>query len=246
VTDAKLVADLCGAAGLRHQDPWVRLRVAEALGRMPGPLDGDLLAKAFLACEPSAVELRRMLLWTVERQAKRRGIGGNSAKVYAAGDRIAGSRLDAELRAAALQAMVALDATAAQPTVLAWLEERDRAVRCGAMRALGDWRRDCASSIRARPRRPGDVRARAGDREPRPLASRAAMIALARQLGAEKRERPQVHDPRVPARSVRARARVRAGRVAALGRDDPGSARDRRGPGRAHDDAAGTKARSRA
>lgn len=190
VKDAKLVADLCGAIGLRHQDAWVRLRVAEALGRMPGPLEGDLLARAFLACEPSAVELRRMLLWSVERQARRRGIAGNSAKVYAAADRVAGSRLDAELRAAALQAMVALDGTAAQPTVLAWLGERDRALRCGAMRALAELAEGlCLEHSRAGLDDPEtNVRAQAIENLGR-LASRAAMIALARQLGVEKRER---------------------------------------------------------
>src|SRR5262245_12637333 len=47
--DPKLVADLFGPAGLGHRDAWVRLRVAEALGRMAGPIEGDVLARAFLS-----------------------------------------------------------------------------------------------------------------------------------------------------------------------------------------------------
>ena len=190
VADPKLVADLLGPAGLGHKDAWVRLRVAEALGRMPGPLDADRLARAFLAADPGAIELRRTLLWTVERQAKRRKIAGDAARVYAAAERIAGSRQDSELRGAALQAMVALDGTAARATIVEWLGERDRALRCAAMRAVATF----GEQERLDRSRVGlddpetNVRAQAIENLAK-LASRASMLALANQLGVEKRER---------------------------------------------------------
>ena len=190
VADAKLVVELFGAAGLGHKDAWVRLRVAEALGRMPGPLDADRLARAFLAVEPSATELRRTLLWTVERQAKRQKIAGDSGKVFAAAERIAGSRQDPELRGAALQAMVALDGAGAHATLVEWLGERDRALRCAAMRAVATCgEQECLDRSRAGLDDPEtNVRAQAIENLAK-LASRASMLALANQLGVEKRER---------------------------------------------------------
>ncbi len=199
VDDPKLVAELLGPAGLGHKDAWVRLRVAEALGRMPGPLEADRLARTFLAADanapsassvPNAIELRRTLLWTVERQANRQKVAGNGAKLYAAAERIAGSRQDSELRGAALQAMVALDGTAAHARILEWLGERDRALRCAAMRAvatLGE--QECLDRSRAGLDDPEtNVRAQAIENLAK-LASRASMLALANQLGVEKRER---------------------------------------------------------
>jgi hypothetical protein len=195
---------------------------------VPGPLDGTCSQRD--PRQRAKVERRQRTdpdrgRAGRERQARRRGIAGNSAKVYAAAERVAGSRLDAELRAAALQAMVALDGTAAQPTVLAWLGERDRALRCGAMRALAELAEglclehsragldDPETNVRAQAIEPGPVEPRGDDR---------AREAARRRAGT-----PEVHDPRLPARSLGSRARVRAGCLAALGRDDPGPARDR-------------------
>jgi HEAT repeat protein len=190
VADPKLVADLLGPAGLGHKDAWVRLRIAEAVGRVPCPLDAERLARAFLAADPNAVEFRRTLLWTVERQAQRQKIAGDPAKLFAAADRIAGSRQDPELRGAALQAMVALDGAAAHATIVEWLAERDRALRCAAMRAvatLGE--QECLDRSRAGlDDAETSVRAQAIENLAK-LASRASMLALANQLGVEKRER---------------------------------------------------------
>lgn len=67
VSDAEIVEDLLlGKQGLRSKEPWVRLRVAEALGRAPSTVEAGPLAKA-LSDKDAAV--RRAVCWTVERRA---------------------------------------------------------------------------------------------------------------------------------------------------------------------------------
>jgi len=186
-TDARLVNDLFGSAGIRARDPWVRLRVAEALGRVQLEIGSEAMARALAGSEPGEVELRRMLLWTIERLAKAGRLGGDRTKAYRAAERIAVARTDAELRGAALQTLSILDPLAAHDLVLEALAHGDGALRCAALLAVSRLtEQECLSrSERALDDPETRVRAQAIENL-EGLASRAANLALIRRMEIEK------------------------------------------------------------
>jgi len=188
--DPKLARDLFGAPGLRARDAWVRLRVAEALGRMAVEIDGELLARALASVEPKESDLRRMLLWSIERLARGKRIAGDRAKPYRAAEAIATSHADPEVRGAALQAIAALDPIAAHPAVIEACAGRDAPLRIAALLAIAEFpEQECLTSSQkaledAEPR----VRAQAIENLEK-LGSRAAILALVHQMEIETRER---------------------------------------------------------
>lgn len=187
LTEAPLVLELYGRLGLRHKEPFVRTRVAEAFGRMTGPLDGAVLAKALDVRE---VETAHMLLWTIERALAEKRPLGDLARVTKEIEDVASSRCDAELRGRALIVLERLDHFRALPLVDDAVKERDPRLRCAALAAVSGFNEvqrfdravlalsDAEPSVRA-----------AAIANLEAIASRPAIVALAHHLGIEKRER---------------------------------------------------------
>jgi HEAT repeat protein len=190
ITDAKLVGELLGGAGLRARDSWVRLRAAEVVGRLRIPLDAELLVRALASAEPNEVELRRMLLWSVERLAAAKRVEGDRTKAYRAAEAIASSRAEPELRGAALEAASALDALEAHAIVVQSLADRSEALRCAALLAVSGYtEQECLTlSERALDDPEPCVRIQAIENLEK-LSSRASILALVRRMELEKRER---------------------------------------------------------
>ncbi|MDF1800312.1 MAG: hypothetical protein P1V81_14130 [Planctomycetota bacterium] len=65
VTDEKVLKVLFGKGGLKHSDQLVRTRVAELMGRRKA-VEAELMGKALKERDP---EVRRLLLWSIERLA---------------------------------------------------------------------------------------------------------------------------------------------------------------------------------
>jgi HEAT repeat protein len=190
IADSKLLAELAGGAGLRARDPGVRLRAAEVFGRLKLALDGELLARALASTDPNEPDVRRMLLWSVERLAAAKRVEGDRTKAYKAAESIAGSRAEPELRGAALEAASALDALEAHALVLQSLADRSEALRCAALLAVSGYaEQECLTlSERALDDPEPCVRMQAIENLEK-LSSRAAILALVRRMELEKRER---------------------------------------------------------
>jgi HEAT repeat protein len=190
LADRDLAAELLGPAGLRASDDWVRLRVAEAFGRMPIEVDAEALARGIVHGDPRAAETDRAILWSIERLARVKRLAGDALKAYRAAERIARSRGEAGMRGAALQAMNAIDPLEARATVAEWLEEKDGALRCAALLAVSTWtEQECLSTTERLIDDP-DARVRAQAIENlEAQSSRAAMLALVRRMEIEPRGR---------------------------------------------------------
>jgi HEAT repeat protein len=190
VADPKLARELLGAAGIRARDPWVRLRVAEAIGRMRLAFDGAELARALLSCDAKEIDLRRTLLWSVERLAIARLVEGDRARIVREAESILDSRADAELRGAALQALAAVDLLEAQPRIVERLSDRDGALRCAALLAAARLTEAECQSLSERGLEDAEPRVRAQAIENlEKLASRAAILALVHRIEIEKSQR---------------------------------------------------------
>lgn len=120
-----LIKELFGSAGLGSRDPWVRLRVAEAFGRMPLDLDAN---KFLPSGTRGDLEVSRALLWSLERRAQAGRLGEPPLGLARKVEKLVRGNADAELRADALATLAALDADAARP----YLErfEDDKHPRC--------------------------------------------------------------------------------------------------------------------
>ena len=190
ITDSKLAADLLGPSGLRANDDWVRLRVAEAFGRMPIEIDAEALARGLVHGDAREGETNRAILWSMERLARAKRLGGDASKAYRAAERLARSRGDPELRGAALLAMNAIDPLEAHAAVAEWLEEGDGALRCAALVAVATWTEQECLKTSERLLDDPDPRVRAQAIENlEAQSSRAAMLALVHRMGIEPRGR---------------------------------------------------------
>ena len=185
--DEKLVRELCGKLGLGSKSERVRVRVAEALGRASGAIDGELLARQLSS---SGGEVTRRLLWSIERLAAGGKLGGELARVITAVANIESSRKDIELSCAALMALVELDAPNLRTQVLSALNDRVAARRIAGLRAAHQ---------AELPERLDWARKACGDDDPsvrvqafeclEALRTRAALLALVAQLEREPRLR---------------------------------------------------------
>jgi HEAT repeat protein len=187
VDEPKLLADLYGRAGLSAQSPWVRLRVAEAFGRMSIEADGQALMRA---ASPADVELARTLLWSIERLASARKLGGDRAKLVHSLESLCQSKYDAGLRGAALQALCAIDPPTARPIAREALLERDPVLRCAGLRVSQTWTEvECTACARQSLADPEPaVRAQAIENLER-LSSKAAILTLIEHMQLEARRR---------------------------------------------------------
>ncbi|QDV06365.1 hypothetical protein Poly30_18740 [Planctomycetes bacterium Poly30] len=98
--------ELFGPRGLRSRDTLVRLRVAEAFGRMEGPIDGEDLVDRVDRREG---EVARALLWSIERLAAAGRLEGDPTKLAKDLSALLSRRVGDPIRAAAIQAIVRLD-----------------------------------------------------------------------------------------------------------------------------------------
>ena len=142
---------LMGRDGLHSGNDLVRRRVARALGRMSGPLDGERLVAALDPRDPPGA---RAICRTLERAAhehreqgnREQGdrqqeerlpeerLRGNRARMVRGLVRLLGSRMPQDLAADALAAIVALDPASGRREVEESLEDRRPRVRAAAVR----------------------------------------------------------------------------------------------------------------
>jgi HEAT repeat protein len=187
IRDKKLAAELLGSGGLTSQKTEARARVAEALGRMRVELDGAALARS-VAC--SEAELSRVVLWSIERLAAAKKLGGEHENIVQALVRIGGARCDAGMRGAALQALTVVDAPSARPLVQVALLEKDPVLRCAGLLATRAWTEvECTSAAETLLVDPDPaVRAQAIENLEH-LSSKPAILLLIHHMDVEKRER---------------------------------------------------------
>lgn len=132
--DPKLIDSLLGRQGLRSRDRRLALRVAESLGRMPGPLEGmDLLD----GIRSSEVEPTRTLILSVERRALAGTLGGDSARTGRELGKIARTTRHGECAAAAWVARFAVDPDSTVEELGKGLASREPLVRAACIEIAG-------------------------------------------------------------------------------------------------------------
>ncbi|MFN0242214.1 MAG: HEAT repeat domain-containing protein [Planctomycetota bacterium] len=185
--EPKVLRAMLGRDGLQSDDEWVALRVAEALGRSELEVHADELVRHVHARAP---DLARTIVWSVERLAQRKKLGGDTGALGAALQKLASGARDAGVRAAALIALERIDYFAAKPLIEAALSDRAAEIRCGALLAAGGWpEQECVARSRAAlGDADGAVRAQAIENLAK-VGSRAAMLELVRWMELEPRTR---------------------------------------------------------
>lgn len=187
VKDPQLVDELLGRRGLRAQDAWVRLRVGEALGRMPIEIDGGDIARNLAPREP---ELSRTLLWSIERLLAGKRLGGDRKKLTASVLKLYECPGDPGLRGAALVTLSVLDYFTAEPLVRAALENRDRTLRCAALTVTRSWiEQECLTIAQQMLGDPESAVRAVAIENLQHLSTRASILALVRWMELEKRSR---------------------------------------------------------
>ena len=131
VDDEVILRGLLGKQGLQAKEVETRRRAAEALGRVSLRVECSAVAKGLSDRDE---EVRRRVLWTIERLAEREGLGGELDKRLLPvlkrkwkGDRSAG------VRAACLMAIDAVDSETARELARKGLVDRREEVRCASL-----------------------------------------------------------------------------------------------------------------
>jgi hypothetical protein len=127
-----LLRELVRRRGLSSGPPLLRSRWAEALGRATAPLSATGLAGLPAAREP---EVARAYLWSVERLGRAGLVTGPRERLVGRLRRRCRSSRDDGVRAAALQALVALAPEEAAELLDPWLGSGRRALVCSALMA---------------------------------------------------------------------------------------------------------------
>lgn len=131
--EPKLREALFGRMGLRHEDDWIRLRVAEAFGRMTGSVDGERLAAALSARDWRVSEA---LLWSLERLQLRGQLEGRQERIARKVEGCMGRNAPAGLRARALYTLALVAPERAHKPLRKGLKDRAPQVRSAALQAL--------------------------------------------------------------------------------------------------------------
>jgi len=185
--DAKQVAELFGPLGLRSRVEGVTPRAAEALGRVAVPVEGSAFERALRAADP---ETSRMLLWSIERLAPAKRLGGDLAPLIEDLASLIDGRDPPEVRGAALLALRFLDGRAAESRTEAAARAKEPALRCAALLAARDWTEIAATRFGAALAGDSDVGVRAGAVELLARTTgRDAALALVDRLDREERSR---------------------------------------------------------
>jgi hypothetical protein len=172
VTDARVLAGWLGRGGLRDRDEWVRLRIAEAVGRVALPVEARDLSRALA---PREVDLSRALCASLERLALAGNLRGELKRSVDALDGILRRAKDPNLRADALAALVALDPDGARARLDAALVDRESLLQAAALRLLATG--DGQASF-------GPAERHAGHTDPRVRLAAIGAIAGARNRSA--------------------------------------------------------------
>lgn len=136
VSDAKVIDDLLGGKALGGGEALTRLRAAEALGRITADVDA---LKLVAHLDEKDDEVRRTIVWTIERRARANRVSANTQpKVLAALDKLATKDRSDTVRAAAIVALNVIDKTRGRELVEASLTDKDGTVRAGALHAARD------------------------------------------------------------------------------------------------------------
>ena len=114
---------LLGRPGLGHREGTVRLRVAEALGRVEVPVDGEKLVRAMKRSDP---ELCRRLLWSLERLARRGLLVGDRDRIGRRIEDTLGRGYPVRVRADALAALVGVQPSRALRHLRCALQDKKR------------------------------------------------------------------------------------------------------------------------
>ncbi len=191
IDDPVLLDALYGRSGLRAKDPWVRVRVAEAFGRMASAggkgIDGLALAKSIDARD---AEVARALLWSLEQQLRAKRPLGDVKKLADEIEPVWKARGDAEVRGRALVVLERLDHFRARPFVVEALADRDPRLRCAGLEAVRAWTEAERIEIATRALMDAEASVRSaaiGLLEE--MTTREAFLQLVHQMEIEKRER---------------------------------------------------------
>jgi len=126
----RVMARLLGRQGLRGGKDRVRVRIAEALGRMDVSVDGVDLVRVF---DPREVELTRYALWSLERLVGSGHLVGDREALARKVEGLLRPGRDPLLRADALAALEALSAKRAERHLRVGFEDREPEVRTAAL-----------------------------------------------------------------------------------------------------------------
>jgi HEAT repeat protein len=125
--------ELFGKRGLGSRREIVALRVAEALGRMPQAPEASTLVKALGHKDP---DVRRSLLWSIERLAARKELSSRDGALVDAVRDMTRKEKDARVRAQAVSALGALDPGAIQQMALEYVLAKEPEVRAAVAEML--------------------------------------------------------------------------------------------------------------
>jgi len=180
---------LFGKVGLASRSELVPLRVAEAIGRLPRiPAEKELLG----ALKHKDTDVRRSLLWSLERQAEAGRVVGEPTKLLERVQQLAERDRDPRVRAHALLALVDLAPEVARELFAEFAGSREVPLRVAAAESipvLPEAERQ-AAALRAAEDEAFVVRIRAHEAFAA-LGTREAMGELVSALEREKRSRIQ-------------------------------------------------------
>jgi HEAT repeat protein len=129
---------LMGRPGLGHRERTVRLRVAEALGRVEVPVNGEQLVRVMKRSDP---DLCRRLLWSLERLERRGLLAGERNRIGSRIEDALGRGYPERVRADALAALMRVQPSRALRHLRCALQDRKRTLlRAAAVILLAEQR----------------------------------------------------------------------------------------------------------
>lgn len=174
---------LFGRTGLGHREGTVRLRVAEALGRVEVSVNGEQLVRAMKRSDP---ELCRRLLWSLERLERRGLLVGDRDRIGRRIEDALGRGHAERVRADALAALVRVQPSRALRHLRGALRDKKRTLlRAAAVILLAEQWRGAASLEEGDPVPTTEIQAglEAASSDPQPCVRRAAYRALGMEPG---------------------------------------------------------------
>ncbi len=139
LSDAKTIDALLGKRGLGTADAWIRLRVAEAFGRMHAKFQ---LAELATHLTDKSADVRRALAWSIERVARSRksqSDGDDMKLALIALGRALLAEKDPGVCAAVLVALGAVEADKHKPMAEPMLTDKAAETRCAALVDALEW-----------------------------------------------------------------------------------------------------------
>lgn len=147
--EKRALRELFADGGLSAKDELVRRRAAEALGRSRLDFEGDDLLRKV---SPRDVRMSEMLLWSIERLARRGRLVPDGGKCARALVKLAKGGRAVRVRAQALCALAAVDAETLGEVLPRFLGAKEHVLRCAALECAlrGDGQHALESGARLR------------------------------------------------------------------------------------------------